>query len=408
MTNKQTVFVTGGAGYIGSHCVLSLLEAGYDVVAIDNFCNSVGHDGKAVSLQRVEELTGKEVEFHQVDLLDIDQLREVFKKYKVDHVIHFAAMKAVGESMEQPFKYYRNNLIGAINLLEVMKENDVRNLVFSSSCTVYGSPKYLPITEEHPTGENITNVYGRTKYIVEQMLQDMTLADKSWNFINLRYFNPVGAHPSGVIGESPTKKKFTNLMPFIGAVAIGREEKLTVFGNDYPTKDGTCIRDYTHIMDLATGHVAAVEKLSKDHVSWRGYNLACGNGFSVLEVVKAFEEVCGRKIPVQFGPRRAFNVDLPELYAASLRSEELGWKAKTYNLGAGKGTSVLELARIFEESTGAKIPIEIKGRREGDIVEMFADTTRVSEELGWKPKFSIAEACADYWRWQTKNPNGYD
>ncbi|XP_046816625.1 UDP-glucose 4-epimerase-like [Vespa crabro] len=380
--NWRTIFVTGGAGYIGSHCIVELLECGYDVVAIDNFANSVVEGkGESAALKRVEKITGKKVIFYNCDLINKNNLEEVFNKHKIDCVIHFAAIKAVGESMQVPLHYYKNNIIGAINLLEVMKAAGCFQLVFSSSCTVYGEPNELPITEEHPTG-NITNVYGRTKYFIEEMLKDISRAEKSWNIISLRYFNPVGAHPSGLIGEDPTKP-FTNLMPYIAQVALSHKPELIIFGGDYPTKDGTGIRDYIHVMDLASGHVAALNALHKQHV-----------------------------------------------------------KLKIYNLGTGQGVSVLELIKTFEKVTGATVPYVIKDRREGDIVSMFANTDLAEKELGWKTKYNVERMCKfyiyicvcvyicicisitlcimkniyliiyfnkgeDFWRWQTMNPYGY-
>ncbi|XP_059480378.1 UDP-glucose 4-epimerase-like [Neocloeon triangulifer] len=347
---QHTVFVTGGAGFVGSHCIVTLLEAGYDVVAIDNFINSVserGNDGllRAPAIERVKQITGKDVTFVECDLLSIDDLRTVFKIKKIDSVIHFAAMKAVGESMLQPFSYYRNNMIGAFNLLEVMKENDCYNLVFSSSCTVYGKPDYLPITEEYPTGR-VTNAYARTKFFVEEMLKDMSAAEKQWNIIILRYFNPVGAHPSGLIGEDP-KKQF-NIMPNIAKVAIGVRDKLMIFGNDYNTKDGTGVRDYTHIMDLASGHVAALAKLQQLHSG-----------------------------------------------------------IKIYNLGNGKGVSVMRLVKTFEKVTGTKVPYEIKQRRQGDVDAIYTNCKLAENELNWKAKHNLVQMCEDFWRWQTMNPDGY-
>lgn len=343
----KTVFVTGGAGYIGSHCVVELIESGYEVVAIDNFANSVNEDsGESSALKRVEKITGKKIAFYNCDLIDKGKLEEVFNKQKIDCVIHFAAIKAVGESMQVPLHYYRNNVIGTINLLEVMKAAGCFQLVFSSSCTVYGEPDSLPITEDHPTG-NITNVYGRTKYFIEEMLKDISRAEKSWNIISLRYFNPVGAHPSGLIGEDPTKA-FANLMPYIAQVAIGHKPELTIFGGDYPTEDGTGIRDYIHVMDLASGHVAALSALKKQHL-----------------------------------------------------------RLKTYNLGTGRGVSVLELVKTFEKVTGTKVPYVIENRREGDIVSMYANASLAREELGWTAKYDVEQMCKDFWRWQTANPSGY-
>ncbi|XP_046601629.1 UDP-glucose 4-epimerase isoform X1 [Neodiprion lecontei] len=343
----KTVFVTGGAGYIGSHCVVELLECGYNVVAIDNFANSVTEDsGESSALKRVEKITGKKVTFYNCDLINKEKLEEIFNKQKIDCVIHFAAIKAVGESMQVPLHYYRNNVIGTINLLEVMKAAGCFQLVFSSSCTVYGEPDSLPITENHPTG-NITNVYGRTKYFIEEMLKDISRAEKSWNIISLRYFNPVGAHPSGLIGEDPTKA-FANLMPYIAQVAIGHKPELTIFGGDYPTEDGTGIRDYIHVMDLASGHVAALSALKKQHL-----------------------------------------------------------RLRTYNLGTGKGVSVLELVKTFERVTGTTVPYVIQDRREGDIVSMYANASLAREELGWSTKYNVEEMCKDFWKWQTMNPSGY-
>ncbi|XP_046388962.1 UDP-glucose 4-epimerase-like [Ischnura elegans] len=349
----KTIFVTGGAGYIGSHCILTLLEAGYTVVTVDNFTNAVGivkdgHSCVAPSIQRVEQITGKKVIFHHCDLLDKKKLSEVFAEQKIDCVIHFAAMKAVGESMQVPFLYYKNNIMGTINLLEVMAENNCHEFVFSSSCTVYGDPgDALPITEEHPTG-GVTNVYGRTKFFIEEMLKDIYNADKRWNIVLLRYFNPVGAHPSGIIGEDPTKP-FANLMPYMAQVAIGTKPSLTIFGTDYETEDGTGVRDYIHIMDLAEGHVAALSKLK--------------------------------------------------------REPSLGLKA--YNLGTGKGVTVLQLVHTFERVTGTTLTLDLKDRREGDIVAMYADPSLAEKELGWTAKRSIEEMCRDFWKWQTQNPTGY-
>ncbi|XP_077274482.1 UDP-glucose 4-epimerase isoform X2 [Temnothorax americanus] len=343
----RTIFVTGGAGYIGSHCIVELLECGYDVVAIDNFANSVTEtDGESAALKRVEQITGKKVTFYNCDLLDREKLETVFNQHKIDCVIHFAAIKAVGESMQVPLHYYRNNIIGAINLLEVMKAAGCFQLVFSSSCTVYGEPTELPITEEHETG-NITNVYGRTKYFIEEMLKDISRAEKSWNIVSLRYFNPVGAHRSGLIGEDPTKP-FTNLMPYIAQVALRHKPELIIFGGDYPTDDGTGVRDYIHVMDLAAGHVAALNALHKQHL-----------------------------------------------------------RLKIYNLGTGNGVTVLQLIKTFEKASGTTVPYVIKERREGDIVSMYANTDLAKKELGWTAKYTVEQMCQDFWRWQTMNPYGY-
>uniref|UniRef100_A0A8D8YRF5 UDP-glucose 4-epimerase n=2 Tax=Cacopsylla melanoneura TaxID=428564 RepID=A0A8D8YRF5_9HEMI len=342
----QTVLVTGGAGYIGSHCIVELLNANYRVVAIDNFVNSVHIGETPCSIRAVEQFTGKSVEFYNVDLVNKNKLSEIFAKHDIDCVIHFAAVKAVGESMQEPLMYYKNNLIATINLLEVMKSHGCYQLVFSSSCTVYGEPQFLPITEAHPTG-NITNVYGKTKHFIEEMLKDLSKAHKEWNIISLRYFNPVGAHPSGRIGEDPTKS-FTNIMPYLAQVAIGRQSTFTVFGGDYDTEDGTGIRDYIHVMDLAVGHVAALNKLQEQHV-----------------------------------------------------------RIKFYNLGTGRGTSVLSLLKTFEKVTGKSIHYTVEKRREGDIVSMFANTELAKKELGWEAKRNVDTMCEDFWRWQTMNPQGY-
>ncbi|KAL6435323.1 hypothetical protein ACFW04_005382 [Cataglyphis niger] len=329
----RTIFVTGGAGYIGSHCIVELLECGYNVVAIDNFANSVTEtDGESAALKRAEQITGKKVTFYNCDLLNREKLETIFNKHKIDCVIHFAAIKAVGESMQVPLHYYRNNIIGAINLLEVMKAAGCFQLVFSSSCTVYGEPTELPITEEHETG-NITNVYGRTKYFIEEMLKDISRAEKNWNIISLRYFNPVGAHCSGLIGEDPTKP-FTNLMPYIAQVALRHKPELIIFGGDYDTNDGTGVRDYIHVMDLAAGHVAALNALHKQHL-----------------------------------------------------------RLKIYNLGTGNGVTVLELIKTFEKVTGTTVPYVIKERREGDIVSMYANTDLAKKELGWTAKYNVEQMC---------------
>lgn len=346
MDTQKTVFVTGGAGFIGSHTVTELLQADYNVIVVDNFVNAVSaKSGEAPSLKRAEDITGKKLIFYQCDLLDKDALSKIFRKHKVDYVVHFAAMKAVGESMTKPLFYYKNNVVSTINLLEVMCENGVYNMVFSSSCVVYGKPQYLPIDEVHPTG-NVINVYGRTKYTIEQILEDMCKAEKKWNIISLRYFNPVGAHPSGLIGEDPTRA-FTNLMPYIGEVAAGKQNELIIFGGDYDTIDGTGVRDYIHVMDLASGHVAAIRKLTEN-------------------------------------PRY-----------------------KVYNLGTGRGWTVLQLVKAFEKACGKKIPYKIKERRLGDISAIWGDCALAEKELEWKAIYGLDKMCEDFWRWQRMNPNGY-
>lgn len=336
------VLVTGGAGYIGSHTCIVLLEQGYDVVIVDNLCNS-----KKVAVDRIEELSGKKVAFYQYDVCCEESMREVFKKENVDAVIHFAGLKAVGESVSIPLEYYRNNLESTLTLLKVMEEFEVKNLVFSSSATVYGDPASVPILESFPTGAT-TNPYGSTKVMIERILTDYAQANPGFNPILLRYFNPVGAHISGRIGEDPNGIP-NNLTPYIAQTAVGKREKVHVFGNDYPTPDGTGVRDYIHVVDLAEGHAAALKLFEK------------GN--------------CGLKI---------------------------------YNLGTGKGCSVLEMIRAFSKAVGKEIPYVIDGRRPGDIAECYADCTKAYEELGWKAKRSLDDMCADTWRWQRMNPNGFE
>lgn len=335
----MSILVTGGAGYIGSHTCLELLNAGYDVVVVDNLCNA-----REESLKRVSQLTNSEIVFKQVDIRDRSGLRKVFSAYPVEAVIHFAGLKAVGESTKMPLSYYDNNVNGTQCLLEVMEEFDVRHLVFSSSATVYGDPHAVPIREDFPTGA--TNPYGRTKLVIEEMLKDVAASDPRWNFSLLRYFNPVGAHESGLIGEDPNGIP-NNLMPFIAQVAVGKREKLSVFGNDYPTKDGTGVRDYIHVVDLAQGHLAAL----KTHWNDSGihtYNLGTGNGFSVLEMLSAFETACGKELAY-----------------------------------------------------------ELVGRRPGDIAECYADPSFAEAKLGWKATRSVTQMTTDTWRWQSQNPDGY-
>ncbi|MCD6152080.1 MAG: UDP-glucose 4-epimerase GalE [Deltaproteobacteria bacterium] len=335
----MNILVTGGAGYIGSHTCLELLNAGHQVIVVDNLSNS-----KETSLIRVQELTGKKLVFHQVDLLDKPTLEKVFAAQPIDAVIHFAGLKAVGESVEIPLSYYHNNITGTINLCEVMKNHQVTTLVFSSSATVYGDPQTVPIKEDFPLGP--TNPYGRSKLMIEEILRDLHRAEQQWSIALLRYFNPVGAHESGLIGEDPNGIP-NNLLPYISQVAVGKLEKLAVFGNDYPTPDGTGVRDYIHVVDLAIGHLQALEKL------------VTGPGIS------------------------------------------------TYNLGTGQGYSVLEMIRAFEKSSGQKVPYEIGGRRAGDIATCYADSSRARDELGWTASRGIEAMTADAWRWQKNNPDGY-
>lgn len=337
----MAILVTGGAGYIGSHTCVELLNDGYEVVVVDNLCNS-----SEVSLKRVEQITGKKVTFYKVDLLDREALTEVFEKEKVDSVIHFAGLKAVGESVSKPLEYYHNNITGTLILCEVMREHGCKNLVFSSSATVYGDPAFIPITEACPKGQ-CTNPYGQTKSMLEQVLTDLNVADPEWNIILLRYFNPIGAHKSGLIGEDP-KGLPNNLVPYIAQVAVGKLDHLNVFGNDYDTHDGTGVRDYIHVVDLAIGHVRAIEKL-KDKEGVLIYNLGTGNGYSVLDVVKAYEKASGREVKYEIQPRRP-----------------------------------------------------------GDIATCYAEASKALKELNWKAERGIEEMCEDSWRWQSGNPNGYN
>ena len=335
----MSILVTGGAGYIGSHTCVELLNAGYEVVVVDNLCNS-----SEESLKRVEEITGKTLKFYRADLLDREAMEEIFENERIDSVIHFAGLKAVGESVQKPLEYYYNNVTGTLVLCDVMRKHGVKDIVFSSSATVYGNPHTVPIREDFPL--SVTNPYGRTKLMLEEILQDLHVADSEWNVILLRYFNPIGAHKSGRIGENP-KGIPNNLMPYITQVAIGKLTRLGVFGNDYDTPDGTGVRDYIHVVDLAKGHVKAIEKLkSKEGVSI--YNLGTGNGYSVLDMVKAFEKASGREI----------------LY-------------------------------------------EIKPRRAGDIAACYADPSKAKAELGWEAQYGLEEMCEDSWRWQSQNPEGY-
>jgi len=335
----MNVLITGGAGYIGSHTCLELLNAGNDVTVIDNLSNS-----KFKSLQRVQSLTGKTIKFYENDLLDIDAVQKIFRKNEFNAVIHFAGLKAVGESVTKPHLYYHNNITGTLNLLAVMGKNQVNNIVFSSSATVYGDPSSVPILESFSTKP--TNPYGRTKLMIEDILKDIQLAEPQMNVALLRYFNPIGAHASGQIGEDPNGIP-NNLLPYIAQVAVGKLKSLNVFGDDYDTLDGTGIRDYIHVVDLAKGHLKALEKLEK----------------------------------------------APGIV--------------TYNLGTGKGYSVLEVIKAFEDASGIKIPYKITDRRSGDIAKMYADPTLANNELNWKAELNIFEMCRDTWNWQSQNPQGY-
>ena len=336
----MAILVTGGAGYIGSHTVVELQNAGYEVVVVDNLSNS-----SEKALERVEKITGKKVPFYKVDILDRKAMEEIFSKEKIDSCIHFAGLKAVGESVQKPWEYYENNIGGTLILVDVMRKHGVKNMIFSSSATVYGSPAFVPITEECPKGE-ITNPYGQTKSMLEQILTDLHVADPEWNVVLLRYFNPIGAHESGLIGEDP-KGIPNNLVPYIAQVAVGKLERLGVFGNDYPTHDGTGVRDYIHVVDLAKGHVKALKKLTP------------GSGVSI------------------------------------------------YNLGTGNGYSVLDVLHAYEKACGKELPYEIKERRAGDIATCYCDATKAKNELGWVAEKGIEDMCADSWRWQSSNPDGY-
>jgi UDP-glucose 4-epimerase len=335
----KTILVTGGAGYIGSHTCVELLKGGFDVVIVDNLANS-----KMAAVRRIKELAGRTPTFHKVDLLDAGGLAKVFEAHPVAAVIHFAGLKAVGESVALPLEYYHNNLTGTLVLVQQMRARGVKRLVFSSSATVYGDPHTVPITEDFPL--SATNPYGRTKLMIEEILRDLAVSDNSWQVALLRYFNPVGAHASGRIGEDPNGIP-NNLVPYISQVAVGRLPELSVFGGDYDTPDGTGVRDFIHVVDLAQGHLAALRRLESD----------------------------------------------PGLV--------------TYNLGTGRGYSVLEMVKAFETACGKPLPHRIVARRSGDIGTCYADPTKARVELGWEAKLGIAEMCADAWRWQTQNPEGY-
>ena len=337
----MSILVTGGAGYIGSHTCVELLNAGYEVVVVDNLCNSCEE-----SLHRVEEITGKTLTFYKADLLDREAIEQIFNKEKIDSVIHFAGLKAVGESVSKPLEYYYNNITGTLILCDVMRNHGVKNIVFSSSATVYGNPASVPIKEDFPL--SVTNPYGRTKLMLEEIFRDFYVADPEWNIILLRYFNPIGAHKSGRIGENP-KGIPNNLVPYITQVAVGKLACLGVYGDDYDTKDGTGVRDYIHVVDLAIGHVCAIQKLKDLKGAVLTYNLGTGTGYSVLEIVKAFEKACQKPIPY-----------------------------------------------------------EIKARRPGDIPTCYANPSLAKNELSWEAKRGLEEMCEDSWRWQKNNPNGYE
>ena len=334
------VLVTGGAGFIGSHTVVELLNAGYEAVVADNLCNA-----SEESLKRVEKITGKKVAFYKVDVRDRAAMEKIFADEKIDWVIHFAGLKAVGESCKKPVEYYDNNLVSTLVLLEVMRDAGCKNIVFSSSATVYGDPNELPIKETTPLNPT-TNPYGTSKVMQEMMLKDVYAADNGWNIVLLRYFNPVGAHESGLIGEDP-KGIPNNLMPYVAQVASGKLQRIGVFGNDYPTPDGTGVRAYIHVVDLAKGHVAAIKALKTAGV--HVYNLGTGHGYSVLDMIRAFEKACGKTLPYDIKPRRA-----------------------------------------------------------GDIASCYASSEKAEKELGWKAEYDLEKMCLDQWNWQKNNPNGYE
>ena len=336
----MAVLVTGGAGYIGSHTCVELMNAGIDVVIVDNFYNC-----KKSSIDRIKALVGRDFPYYECDIRDREGLDEIFKKEKIDSVIHFAGLKAVGESVQKPLEYFDNNITGTLVLLDVMRKNGCKKIVFSSSATVYGTKNISPLTEDMEIG-GVTNPYGRTKYMIECILQDLYVSDKDWSICLLRYFNPIGAHKSGTMGEALNGIP-NNLMPYITQVAIGKRDHLSVFGNDYDTPDGTCVRDYIHVVDLALGHVKAVQKVE--------------------------------------GEKGIF----------------------IYNLGTGKGYSVLDVVNAFKKASGVDIKYEIVGRRAGDLATCYSDPSKAYKELGWKAERDIEEMCEDSWRWQKQNPNGY-
>lgn len=346
---SKTLLITGGAGFIGSHTVLELLNRNFDIVVVDNCVNAfkAGSQKLPESLKRVEELTGRKITFYLVDLTDLSKLRDVFSQHHFYCVIHFAGLKAVNESVKKPLLYYQTNLISAMNVIQCMGQHSVSNIIFSSSATVYGSPKFLPITEQHPVGE-CTNAYGKTKFFIEEILTDHAKANPDFNSVLVRYFNPIGAHESGRIGEDPAGIP-NNLMPYVSQVASRKLQQLSVFGDDYPTRDGTGVRDYIHVVDLALGHVAALDKLIDGSVSG----------------------------------------------------------LKVYNLGTGNGYSVLEMVEAMKKASGVDIPYAIKPRREGDVAEVYADCRLAKEELNWVASRDLDTMCRDLWNWQSQNRNGY-
>lgn len=335
----KTILVTGGAGYIGSHTLIELINNNFEVVVIDNLANS-----SRESLRRVKQITGREIPFTEADVRDQSALDDIFTTYDIDSVIHFAGLKTVGESVAKPLEYYDNNLVSTLVLLEAMRKHSVKQLVFSSSATVYGNPSELPLRETSTVGVGLTNPYGKTKYMIEQIIQDYCAADPTFEATILRYFNPIGAHESGQIGEDPNGIP-NNLLPYVAQVAVGKLQSIGVFGDDYDTPDGTGVRDYIHVVDLARGHVAALQHMKAG--------------------------------------------------------------ANVYNLGTGSGTSVLEIIKAFSKACGRDLPYDIKPRRAGDIAACYADCSKAERELGWRAELSIEQACADSWRWQSQNPNGF-
>ncbi len=337
----KSILVTGGAGYIGSHTAVELLNSNHEVVIVDNFVNS-----NPEALNRIKKISNKDFKFYELDVCDKQALSEIFSQNKIDAVIHFAGLKAVGESVETPIRYYQNNLISTLALLQCMDEHSVKQLVFSSSATVYGNPKSVPIKETDPIGDALTNPYGKTKYMIEEILMDLNNTNNNWQLTSLRYFNPAGAHESGLIGEDPNDIP-NNLMPYISQVAVGKLKELSIFGNDYPTKDGTGVRDYIHVVDLAKAHVSAIDKPAKTN------------------------------------------------------------EYRAINIGTGRGTSVLELVNAFQETNQVNIPYKISPRRLGDVAICYADTSLANKEINWQAEKSINDMCQDSWAWQSKNPNGY-
>lgn len=337
----MTILVTGGAGFIASHTNIELLNAGYDVIVMDNLCNS-----SKESVARVEQITGKKVKFYEADMRNVEDLEKIFSENVIDVIIHFAGLKAVGESCVKPFEYYENNISGTLNIISMMRKYNVKKMVFSSSATVYGDPEVIPITEECKVG-GVTNPYGQTKLMLEQILTDIQKANPDFDIALLRYFNPIGAHESGLIGEAPNGIP-NNLLPYVAKVAAGVLDKVNVFGDDYDTPDGTGVRDYIHVVDLAKGHVCAVKRLL-EHPGLVIYNLGTGVGYSVLDIIHNFEKACGKKIPYVIAPRRP-----------------------------------------------------------GDIATCYSDPSKAERELGWKAQYGIDRMCEDAWRWQMMNPNGYD